>query len=332
MPYCISVHKSLAQRAIRELKERDLIDTGYTIARAEDLVIIPVKIGPEEWIELSFGKVPVFECSPQPKARPQPSAKLPSLDLLGKVVILRENVLQYMSPQEVISSIRQVYPYVRAIWVKEGTVDTYRRPILRLLWGEEIREVVVREYGIKFKVVLGDVYYNPRLAEEHHRVAKMVRKGEVVVDAFSGIGCFALHIASSVFSLIIANDINPVAYELLLENIKANARSLKGVVIPLNLDAADLPSALLERKADRVIADLPLKSLEYASTYERLLRPGGSLHLYVHSSSIEDTRDAIAESFRGWRINECRLVLEYSPRTGIYRCDLTKPHNVEAGY
>jgi len=70
---------------------------------------------------------------------------------------------------------------------------------------------------LQFKVKLGEVYFNPRLSEEHHRLAEATKSGEVVVDAFTGIGGFAIHIASLKTSLVIANDANPVAYKLLVE-------------------------------------------------------------------------------------------------------------------
>ncbi|MEM2025458.1 MAG: methyltransferase, partial [Desulfurococcaceae archaeon] len=131
MPRCISVHKDLAERAIRELRKKNLIDEGYLIAKVGDRVLIPVLEASHE-IELSFGRVQAFECTLQPRNRPHSAVKMPSLDLLGEAVILREKVLMYRSLQEVIDSVRQVYPRVRAIWVKEETADVYRKPVLRL--------------------------------------------------------------------------------------------------------------------------------------------------------------------------------------------------------
>lgn len=323
MPRCVSVDKNLAERAIKELNSMYLIDSDYSITRIDNKVIIPVKVNIDK-IMLSFGEILVFECTPPTKKR-RVSINIPSHDFLGEVVILRRNVLENRDPDELINSIKQVYPRVKAIWVKDETVDTYRKPVLRLLWGEEVKDIVVKEYGLTFRVKLGEVYYNPRLAEEHHRIANSIKPGEVIVDAFSGIGGFTLHIAFRAPCLIIANDINPVAYELLVENILLNRRRLKGSIIPLNNDVMELPSILRLGIAERVLANLPLESLKFSSIYDELMKPGGILHLYMLSSSIYDAKETILEVFESWILRECRLVLEYAPYMGIFRCDLVKP-------
>ncbi|MEM1639394.1 MAG: methyltransferase [Desulfurococcaceae archaeon] len=324
MPYCISIDKQAAERIIVELRRLGLIDDEHRVVRINNNVLVPLKIEEPVELELSVGRVSVVECNP-PERKTTKTVKIPSLDVVGDVVIVRETVLKHMKAEDVISAIRYVYPRIRAIWIKEETVDSYRTPILKLLWGEDIREVIAKEYGVKLKVKLGEVYFNPRLSEEHHRLSQLVKDGEVIVDAFSGIGGFALHIASSRFCMVIANDINPVAYELLIENIELNKKRIRGSIMPLNLDARELPDVIRRKSADRLIADLPMWSLEFADVYEELIKPGGVLHLYKVSLINEEVlKSELLSVFKAWRIKECRLVMEYAPRVGIYRCDFIK--------
>lgn len=323
MPLCVSVYKTLAERFIKELRRRGLIDDRYEITRSNEHVLIPITSPVVDEIASGITEFKIVECNPPPR-RATRSVKLPSLDVLGDVVIVRERVLETWDRDRLVELIRQVYPKVRSIYVKEETVDQYRVPVLRLLWGVEVKEIVVKEHGISLKVKLGDVYFNPRLAEEHYRVSNMIRDGEKVVDLFSGIGGFAIHIATRRKSLVIANDLNPVAYELIIENILLNKKKLIGSIIPLNLDAREVSKILRENAFDRVIADLPMWSIEFHDVYTELLRPGGSLHLYRLSGSMIDLLDEVREVFRNWEINTCRLIMEYAPRTGIYRCDLIK--------
>lgn len=325
VPLCIEVNKKFAEHIIKALRSRGLIDGEYLITRRDEHVVIPIK-DTGVW-QLTIDGIPfsLFNCTPPPKRRV--SVKLPSHDIVGDVVIIRENALKGWDVNELIESFRSVYPRLKAIWIKEFTVDEYRKPLLRLLWGEEKREIITKEHGLVFKIKLGEVYYNPRLAEEHHRVASLVRDGEVVVDLFAGVGGFSIHIASQRLALTIANDLNPIAYELLLENIELNRKRLKGFITPLNMDAREVPSVLRERSADRVIADLPLRGVEFVDVYDALLRPGGVLHLYKLSRDEEALREELAEFFRGWELEGIKLVIEYAPRAGIYRCDLVKTHN-----
>jgi len=48
------------------------------------------------------------------------------------------------------------------------------------------------------------------------------------------------------------------------------------------------------------------------------------LHLYVLSSDIATTYDIIQVKLRDFSIGGHRLVLEHSPRTGVFRVDLVK--------
>lgn len=326
MSLCISVEKRNAERVIGELIRRGLIDDLYSITRSGDIVVIPVKKTAGDEITIDTLKYTVYTCNPPPR-RGFTKVKLPSLDVIGDVIVVREKAADQWDPGELITSIKKIYPRVKAIWIQEKTIDTYRIPVLKLLWGEDKRDVVVKEYGLRLRVRLGEVYFNPRLAGEHHEIASLVNDGEVVVDAFCGIGGYALHIVSRRISLVVANDVNPVAYELLIDNIRMNSRALRGVVIPVNLDTRELPRVIRENSVDRVIADLPMWSTEFYEIYDLLLKPGGTLHLYRVSEGGEPVGE-VKKVFRDWVLEKCKLVSEYAPRIGIYRCDLVKPKDI----
>ncbi|QOR94848.1 methyltransferase [Thermosphaera chiliense] len=321
---CVEVEKTRAEKAIKALRKTGLLLEDYLIERAGDKVLIPVAEKPESIDETLFR---VVECAPGYKKKI--AVNPPSYDLLGDVAIVRSKVLEHRASEEVVDALLKTHPRLKAIYVKEETVEEYRVPVLKLLWGTPVEVVVVKEYGLSFKIRLGKVYYNPRLTEEHRRLASLVRDGEIVVDLFSGIGGFPVHIASLKTALVLANDLNPVAHELLIENIKSNMRRLKGVIIPLNNDARDIPDHLPRKEvAHRVIANLPKASLGFAEVYDQVLAPEGILHLYVLTRDVYTSIDEVGSVLPGWRILSHRLVLEYSPGSGIYRFDIIKPEHV----
>ncbi|MEM3926226.1 MAG: methyltransferase [Desulfurococcaceae archaeon] len=320
MSLCISVEKKSAGKIIELLRKMNIIDRSRKIASKGDKVLIPVSHVPSDIIQ--FHEIGIEECPPLSRMTLNP--KIPSLDVLKDIVIIRANALNNIDPNILVKNILNIYPNTRSIFIKKGTIGEYRIPLLELLWGEPVEEVVVKEYGFLFKVRLREVYFNPRLSEEHHRIACMVKNGEVVADLFAGIGGFSIHIAEK-SSLVIANDMNPVAYDLLVENIKLNKKRLKGTIIPLNMDTRNVDQVLQNMRVDRIIANIPISSLNFHEVYKSILKPGGILHLYVLSSELNIVLKDITSIFANWKIVGARRVLDHSPGTYIFRIDLIKP-------
>ncbi|KAJ3113675.1 tRNA(m(1)G37)methyltransferase [Phlyctochytrium bullatum] len=57
---------------------------------------------------------------------------------------------------------------------------------------------------------------------EHERIVSKFKKTDVVCDVFGGVGPFAIPAAKNVGCVVFCNDLNPVSYKYLEENIKAN--------------------------------------------------------------------------------------------------------------
>ena len=116
---------------------------------------------------------------------------------------------------------------------------------------------------------------------ERLRIAKLVTKGETVVDMFAGIGYFSIPIGvHSQAKEIISIEINPNSYHFLKKNIelnKINAKAKYDRMIPVLGDCAiEAP----KYSADRVL-------MGYVKTTHHFLRPamecvkdGGIIHYH----------------------------------------------------
>lgn len=321
MVICVRVPRERGEEARRLLRSLGIIDLSYRIFSDTAYVYIPVK---DEAVEVlsRYTWMETVDCSPPPRKKHR-TVILPSHDLVGDVVIIRENVFEQpgVNIDGIVSGFLEVYPGIKAIYVKTRTIGEYRVPELRLLWGERVEKTIRKEYGLKFVVYLGKVYYNPRLSEEHHRIAEMVEDGEHVIDVFAGIGGFSIHIASMHDCIVIANDLNPDAYTSIIENILLNRRRLKGRIGVLNMDARSLPRYFGKGVFDRCIANLPHNSFSFMDVYRYLLGKNGVLHLYYVGRTCDDYD---VEKLEGWRIEDCSRVLDYAPYIYIYRLDLVK--------
>lgn len=106
---------------------------------------------------------------------------------------------------------------------KVNNINTvYRNFELELLAGEDQFLVVVKENGATFEFDFSKVYWNPRLATEHERLVKMIKKGDVVYDVFAGVGPFSIPLARRSYCKVLANDLNPESVKWLIHNKQKN--------------------------------------------------------------------------------------------------------------
>ncbi len=318
---CISVDKRYAEKVIKILKNINALANEYRVTRNGDRVFIPIRADIDYKLleKLLLFKYEIIDCNPP--SRKKIMIKPPSHDYIDNIVIVRENILSYMDLGEIVEVFRRIYPRLRAIYVKTGTYGLYRVPELKLVWGNKVEYIIHKEYGLRFKVLLGKVYFNPRLGEEHHRLANEVRDYEKVFDLFAGIGGFTIHIASLHNVYITANDLNPYCYKLIIENITLNKKRLKGRIIVSNLDAYMIPLYFKNNVYDRVISNLPGEGYKFFKVYDYLLKDNGILHLYLIGKNCDELLEKIPDK---WVLVKCKRVLDYAPYIYIHRLDLVK--------
>lgn len=199
--------------------------------------------------------------------------------------------------QELIKRI----PYVKSVWAAiPGVKGEYR--IREHVWlaGEERSVTIYKEHGCSFKVDITRAYISPSLNYEHIRVARLVSQNETIVNMFAGVGLFSIIIAKHAKPFrVYSIDINPHAYQLMVENVKLN--KVENTVIPLLGDAKEIVEKHLLNTADRVLMPYPELALSYLIYALRSLKSGrGWIHVYLH---------VFTERGEHWR-NKARLILE----------------------
>jgi len=219
-------------------------------------------------------------------------AALPrSFDIVGDIAIIElpPELVEY--GEIVAKALMTVHRNVRAVYSKGGAVEgEFRVRPLRHLGGERRTLTVHREHGCVFKVDISKVYFSPRLANERLRVANLVRHEEVVVDMFSGVGPFAIHIARRRKAKVYAIDINPTAYSLLVENVRLN--KVEELVEPIHGDAAQVVTTKLRGIADRVIMNHPSQAERFIPYACKALKDeGGVIHYYVFARDLEEVKE-----------------------------------------
>lgn len=205
--------------------------------------------------------------------------------------------------------------------------DPNRVHSYEVLAGSGGLETIHRESGCTFKVDLSKVFFTSRLQYERIRVARAVRRGEVVVNMFAGVGPFSIVIAKLVQDVkVYSIDINPDAYKLMVENIRLN--KVEDKVIPILGDAGEaIDEHGLRGVADRVLMPSPEHAFNYLAKAVEALKPQGFIHYYDVANPKVSLYDhlnlRVREGLRGlevrWVMRGVRAIRSVAPLK-VYAC------------
>jgi tRNA (guanine37-N1)-methyltransferase len=200
-------------------------------------------------------------------------------------------------------------PRLRTVVNKTHTISNQFRVFpLELLAGVEEYVTEVRQLNVTFRFDYSKVYWNSRLDKEHERVVSLFRAGDIVSDMMCGIGPFALPAAKRGHT-VYANDLNPMSYAALCDNIRIN--KLAARVHAFNLDGRAFWAALREQQragtalhAQHVVMNLPAIAIEFIDALcgsytaaEVAALPGGAAGLpFVHCYCFSTAGEAHAEA------------------------------------
>ena len=302
---CVKVPKKVGEAIRKKLNSMGVLNRDFKIDKDDIYLYFPVTryLNEDELEELkNICKVEVVEremerCKSRPRSfldilRNELSEEdlefvRRSFDIIGDIAIIEVPEEVSHLKRKIGEAILQVHKNVKTVLAKAGKVNSeFRIRKLEYIAGEKKTETIHREYGCTFVLDVSKVYFSPRLATEHWRVASQVRDGETVVDMFTGIGPFAILIAKRVNATVYAIDKNPYAIKYLKENIRRNR--LKGAVIPILGDAKQVVKERLSGKADRVIMNLPERAYNFIEDACLAMKPeGGIIHYYQFASELD---------------------------------------------
>ena len=212
-----------------------------------------------------------------------------------------------------------------SVAVKTGpTEGTIRLPSYVLVAGDSNTTTTHIEDGVKFRLDPLRLTFSGGNRKERTRLSALVNDNEIVVDMFSCVGQFALHIASCANVKVIAIEINPDAYHFLLENIRLNR--LESRVTALLGDCREVHP---KKIANRIVMGYLHNTVEYLPVaLETLIEDGGFIHMHMNvpESNLADVINGIqceCENYGYSSTIRVHHVKNYSPGMGHYVFDIS---------
>jgi len=315
---CVRVKKNLGELTISTLTKMHLINTDLKIMAEKNFIHIPISrpLTEKEFMELkSIGEFKILSKEFASRFRrpktllevldgkisPNLLASLPhSFDVIGDIAVLEMPLELWNYRKLVGDALMQINRGVHTVMAKLGAVSgPFRLRQLEVVAGEGKTETMHRENGCMFLLDVTKVYFSPRLAHEHNRVAGQVGEYETVIDMFAGVGPFSILIAKKRMNVTVyAIDINPYAIHYLKENVRIN--KVVDHVVPILGNAEDVINNRLSHVADRVIMNLPEKASEFLEAALKALKPsGGTIHFYTFykgERTVKIVEDSVKEA------------------------------------
>ena len=286
----VAVPVSEGETVRRKLISDQLYDRTYRPFVRDGYLYIPVVTAVEGAAETRFPLSPVRE-------------DLARHEQVGGLVILQED------DAEAAASVLKNRPNVHTVLYATSPIEgEFRTRSFKVLAGTPTTQTTYTEYGHKMIVDLSAAYFSARLSNERRRLLSLMHEGEQVLDMFAGVGPFAVTLGEKC-RMMVANDLNPQAIELMQQNLRMNKIHN---VVPVLGDACNLPDLFPDMKFDRIIMNLPFAAYAFLEAAAKLAAKTCTIHLYSLVEREGEHTEDILKVFPSAKIQE-KYIRSYSP-------------------
>lgn len=241
-------------------------------------------------------------------------------DVVGNIAIVTIHPELEYHKHIIAEAIRTERRNVTTVLNKAGMVDEDARIAPFEVLAGNTTITCHHEFGYRYWMDVGEVFFNPRLAYERKRLADLVVPGETVFIPFCGVGPFAIPLAARQCS-VLAMDSNEKACRWLQKNARENA--VEDNISIIRGDATRLPLTDTFH-ADRAIVPTPYGMDTVLESIIPVVKPGGMVHYYTFKKMIEIEPLIASFSAMGLKVNSYRRCGHVAPGVSRFAFDMTR--------
>lgn len=202
---------------------------------------------------------------------------------IGEIIILNLKPELNNFKKEIGQACLELFPKIKTIFNKTGEITgEFREPQIEILafsGKNPITEAITTENACKYKFDVTKVMFAKGNLNERVRIAKQVKKTEIILDMFAGIGYFSVPIGvigkpKKVYSI----EKNPNSVYYLKENLKLN--KIENIFEVFNEDNRIIIEQLAKKgiKVDRIVMGYLPPPMEFFEDALKLAKKGTILH------------------------------------------------------
>ncbi|MBR9692892.1 class I SAM-dependent methyltransferase family protein [Candidatus Woesearchaeota archaeon] len=329
MVLCVKAKLSEAEKVKAYLFEKELFLEGYRYEKDDDYIYFPVK--KEFDFDISFVQKDLEEAPKKESLKEVLKDALSdeelellkkSMDQVGSIAIIEIDEGLESKEQLIAQAVLKRNPSITTVLKKNGGHEgELRLQTYDFIAGEDTRETIVQENGVRLKIDVEGVYYSVRSATERKRVASMVKKGEHVLVMFSGAAPYPCVIAKNTEAEeIVGIELNECGHELGVENLKLN--KIDNVVL-VQGDVKDVIPEFQKKDVtfDRIIMPLPHTSNDFLDEAFAVAKKGTVIHLYdfekegEFEKAAEKVQEGAKRNKKPIKVLDVVASGQHSPRT-----------------
>jgi len=239
--------------------------------------------------------------------------------IIGKILLIKLKP-ELLKHKKIIGNVViDLFPYIHTVCLMKQVKGEERKPKIEIIAGcKKSTQTIHNEHGCQFLIDVSKIMWSQGNKEERMRLVKLVKKGETIVDMFSGIGYFSIFIAKySNSKKIYSIDINPIAIEYLRKNIWLN--EVENKIEILQGDCRKFAN-LLENVADRIIMGYLFETEKFLPCALKIAKKNSFIHLHriANQKEIEKLKEKIIKIGKK---NNCKIkiinvnkVKSYAPK------------------
>jgi len=232
-----------------------------------------------------------------------------AFDLMGNVALVRfPRGLNFAEKKKFAKKILKEHSNVKTVLEKSGEFKgRLRKMKTKYVLGEKNKEVLYRENNCVFRFNIDGSYFSSRLSNERREIAEKIKKNDVVLVMFAGVGPFSIAIAkNSPAKKVYSNELNREANRYGGMNINLN--KLRGKIELVPGDIKKVAPVLKKKKLKFDVIVMPRPQLKDSFLQQAFMLSRKGTRIYYYDFCKSDEIDGIVEKVKNEAINFKRKI------------------------